>query len=91
MQVKKIWVLRADDNQFVAIDSNSGGYPYLTDFWNAKKFDNKEAAQKYGVMFTDEKWELYETDEVALRFVAPLPADQYEVELAALKKKYNRT
>jgi hypothetical protein len=39
-------------------------------------------------MFKDKNWELYECDEVGLRFVKPTNA--YEVELAALKRKHGR-
>lgn len=39
-----------DASLFVAIDPNSGGYPYLTDFCSARLWSSKEEAEKYWAM-----------------------------------------
>lgn len=93
MQVDKRWVIRAGD-EFVGIDSNSGGYFYYTDFWDCRKFGSLKSAQEYAncnwgsIKKID--WEIYATDEIGLKFVQGEP-DPYEIELAALKKKYGLT
>lgn len=90
MQVEKRWVIKAG-YEFVAIYEN--GYFYYTNFWDCTKFSSLEDAQKIVDLdwgkFKTAYWEIYATDEVGLKFVQVEP-DPYEVELAALKKKYNK-
>lgn len=90
MQVEKCWVIKAG-NEFVGVHSN--GHFYYTNFWDCKKFQNLENAQEYINLdwgrYKACKWEIYSCDEVGVKFVQS-EVDPYEVELAALKKKYNR-
>lgn len=94
MQVEKRYIIRAAGGQFVGIDSHSGGYFYYTNFWNCEKFHELKAAQDYANASWGSlkkcEWEIYSCDEIVTKFVQAEP-DPYEVELAALKKKHNRT
>lgn len=94
MQVEKRFIIRAAGGQFVGIDSNSGGYFFYTGFWNCEKFRTMEEAQKYASQnwgsLKSIEWEIYSCDEIGTKFVQAEP-DPYEIELAALKKKHNRT
>jgi len=45
--------------KYVAMDSASGGYPYVTDnFMSTKVWSTKKEAEDYYEMFNEEKWEL---------------------------------
>lgn len=91
MQVEKRWVIKAGD-EFVGIHSN--GHFHYTSFWKCEKFSSLENAKEYAGFdwgrFKRIDWEIYATDEVGLKFVQS-EIDPYEVELAALKKKHNRS
>ena len=95
MQVGKRWVIKTGGGEFIGIDSSSGGYFYLTDFWNAKKFTSFADAHIYGTMnwgiLKNTRWDIYEVDEIGTRFVAEAKeVDVFEVELAVLKRKHGR-
>lgn len=95
MQVEKRWIIKSTETgKFIGIDSHSGGYPYATDFWSCEKFRSFEKANSYADMgfstvgAENGFWEIYETDEIGMRFVPQV--DLYEIELAALKKKHGK-
>lgn len=95
MQVEKRWVIKTGGGEFIAIDSNSGGYFYLTNFWDAKKFHSLEEANAYGSAnwgsLKTTKWDIYSVDEIGMQYIAEAKSvDAFEVELAALKKKHGR-
>ncbi len=48
---------KGEDN-FVAIDHGSGGYPYNTSLLSAKKFLHPGDAEEYMNMFSKENWKL---------------------------------
>lgn len=78
MQVEKRWVISCG-NQFVGIDSASGGYFYYTDFWGCHKFSTLEEMERYSAVNwgslkdSAHKWEFYEVDEVIARSISPNP------------------
>ena len=48
------YVIKDGYNNFIAIDSASGGYPFATKYhYQAAKFDSKEKAMQYGKMFKE--------------------------------------
>lgn len=95
MQVEKRWVIKLEDgNRFISVDSYSGGYPYVTDFWGAEKFRDLTSAQKYASMGFDNldvrgEWKIYEITDLICSLVH-VETDPYEIELAALKQKHGR-
>ncbi len=55
---KEMFIFTKDD-KYVAMDSASGGYPYITDnFMSTKVWSTKKDAEDYQKMFKDEKWQL---------------------------------
>lgn len=87
MQVERIWFLKVKGkNLYVHYDSRDAGYPSHGSFWQATKFNSLEKALTYR---GSDDYEICSTDEVPMQHCT-VP-DPYEVELAKLKEKYNRT
>jgi hypothetical protein len=60
MSRETVIVIREDD-QFIALDSNSGGYPYLVDSpWKAQHWDTPAHAESYRSKFLSryENWRI---------------------------------
>lgn len=84
MQVEKIWFLKVKSkNLYVYYDA---GYPSHGSFWQATKFNSLEKAMSYR---GSDDYEIYSIDEIGMQHCT-VP-DPYEIELAKLKEKYNRT
>lgn len=89
MQVGKRWLLKDHSGSWIGIDSNSGGYPVLVDFWSAHKFMSLREAVEYNSIFKN-PYMIYECDEVGTRFVSDTSEEKYKLELEALNKKYGK-
>lgn len=92
MQVEKIWVIR-NGNKFIALDERSGGYPYDTEFWNAKRFRSLKEAVSYATIgIPKDSWEIYQCDEVGLSFAQKVRGkeDMYAIELEELNARYGK-
>ena len=92
MKVEKIWVIRSG-GKFIALDESSGGYPYETTFWNAKRFIDPKSAIRYSSIGSNTNgWEIYECDEVGVKVAQAVRGkeDMYQIELAELNAKYGK-
>jgi hypothetical protein len=53
-------IIDLDNNTAIALDRNSGGYPYNTTYpGSIEYFDTYEKALKYRNMFTSKNWGIY--------------------------------
>lgn len=56
----KKFIIKNEKDEFIGIDSASGGYPYATQsIQNAKFWNNKNAAKEYKSSFPNEIWSLH--------------------------------
>lgn len=86
MNIERRWIFKNINGKFIGTDAHSGGYPYDTDLWNARKFHTFEDACKYAA--SENNWTLLEITHVIAEPIEKL--DIFEIELAALKKKHGR-
>lgn len=50
-----------DSGKYIALDTASGGYPYLVDDWSrAEVWKDEQQARLFVKMFSEKKWHLYE-------------------------------
>ncbi len=57
---KKYVIKNLDNNRFVSIDNQNGGYPRYVEIHNAKIFDSYSLAERYKTLFPMENWEIVE-------------------------------
>jgi len=51
-------ILDKNSNKYIALDRDSGGYPYQTEIHLAKFWANLVAAEEYLKLFPRENWEI---------------------------------
>lgn len=73
------YVFKDNEGRYIALDSDSGGYPYKVDnIFRAEIWSNRKAAFEYRSHFED--WDLYEVKDIVLEKVIPIKVQEVHYE-----------